>query len=205
MIDPHAVRENIKVLEASIRNAAERSGRQRENILLVAVTKTVPPDAIQVAVDAGIRIFGENRIQEAADKIPKLGSDLSWHMVGHLQTNKAKIGVKLFDTIHSVDSVKLARIIDRCALEAGKVQRCLVEIKLSAEESKFGMQAADVRNFFEEAANLSNISISGLMTVPPYDPDPEKSRQYFVRLRELAQEISAWGLQGIAMKELSMG
>ena len=205
MIDKNKLQENIRVINAKIEEAALRSSRKRGDIMLVAVTKTVAPEVVEMAIEEGIRIFGENRVQEAADKIPKFSTEVIWHMVGHLQTNKAKIAAKLFDTIHSLDSIKLAQIIDRYAQEAGKIQKCLIEVNLACEESKNGMNPGGIRRFLEEAASLRNISIIGLMTVPPYDPDPEKSRPFFRQMKELADEISGWGIQGITMQELSMG
>ncbi len=205
MIDAQKIRENIRIVRDRIAEAAVRSSRNERDILLVAVTKTVPPEAIEIAIKEGIAILGENRVQEAAEKIPKIMHNAEWHMVGHLQSNKAKIAVNLFDTIHSIDSIKLARLVDRAAKEAGKKLKCLIEVKLSGEASKFGMDPAVLKSFLEDAVHLENISISGLMTIPPYDPDPEKSRPYFIRLKELALEASEWGLERITLNQLSMG
>ncbi len=205
MINAQKIKENIRIIRERIAKAAVQSSRNERDILLVAVTKTVPPEAIEIAIEEGIAVLGENRVQEAAEKIPKIRHNAVWHMVGHLQSNKAKTAVNLFETIHSIDSIKLARLVDKAAREAGKKLKCLIEVKLSGEESKFGMDPAALKCFLEDAVHLENISISGLMTIPPYDPDPEKSRPYFKELKKLAHEASGWDLQGIALSELSMG
>lgn len=184
-----------------------RAGRNPEEIQLVAVTKTVPPEKIIEAVQAGLRVFGENRIQEARQKIPEItemyrGSNISWHMIGPLQRNKAKYAVRLFDLIHSVDSLELALEIDRCARNLGKIQDILIEIKLSHEETKHGIAPEQLPELLDKAFTLKNINIKGLMTMPPYSEDPEQSRPYFRRLRELLEEARQ---NGFDIRELSMG
>ncbi|MEW5805870.1 MAG: YggS family pyridoxal phosphate-dependent enzyme [Acidobacteriota bacterium] len=205
MIEIERLRDNIRSVVEQIEEAASRSSRRKEDILLLAVTKAVPPEMIEMAIDEGLRFFGENRVQEAADKIPRVSPGVVWHMVGHLQTNKARSAVRLFEMIHSVDSIKLGRVVDRHAREIGKIQKCLVEVNLSGEPSKYGMNAKELKHFLEAASALTGISIQGLMTIPPYDPDPERSRRYFIKLRELANEASGWNIPHISMKELSMG
>ncbi len=205
MLDASKIGENIRKIHEQIEEATIRSGRKKEEILLLAVTKTVSPEAIEIAIEEGINTFGENRFQEASGKIPLVKSEAVWHMVGHLQSNKAKGAVELFQMIHSLDSLKLARKINACAKEHGKIQQCLVEVNLSGEESKFGIAPNDLRRFLENCSSFEHIAIQGLMTIPPYDPDPEKSRPTFRDLNELAKEASAWKMESVSMKELSMG
>jgi len=171
----------------------------------VAVTKTVRPELIREAVAAGATILGENRVQEAREKVELLGRIASWHMIGRLQTNKAKYAVRLFDLIHSVDGLDLAREIDRQAKKTGKVQDVLIEVNIAGEETKTGVPTGSVRELLTAAAGLKNIRITGLMTMPPYSEDPEDSRRYFRRLRELADGIASENIPGVSLKELSMG
>ncbi len=205
MSKAEAIRENIKRIRNQIKEAAEWSGRDPEKILLLAVTKTVAPEVIEIAIEEEIRAFGENRFQEASAKIPQIKSEVIWHMVGHLQSNKAKGAVELFQVIHSLDSLKLARKIDAHAGEQGKIQSCLVEVNLSGEESKYGIPSEELKDFLENCSSLEHIRIDGLMTIPPYDPDPEKSRPFFRSLRELREEAAKWNYKNAPLLELSMG
>jgi pyridoxal phosphate enzyme (YggS family) len=189
-------------------HAAMRAGRPPDAARLVAVSKTVPVERIREAMDAGLRVFAENRVQEARDKIghfaqePHGHESVQWHLIGHLQKNKAKYAVRLFDLIHSVDSLALADELDRQAAKIGKVQRVLVEVKLSPEKSKEGVAEQDLLPLLRHIGQCRNLRLEGLMTMPPYDPDPEKSRPYFRRLRELRDEAER---HGIKVPELSMG
>jgi len=185
--------------------AAKKAGRDPGRIKLVAVSKTVEPARIRDAIEAGVTILGENYIQEARRKIEEIGHGVQWHMVGHLQSNKSKYAVTLFDYIHSVDSISLAREIDRRAAQKGRSIRALVEVNLSGEASKFGIGPDEAMELIRQIASLKNVFIEGLMTMPPYFDDPEKARPYFIRLRELRDRIRAEGVEGVQVDELSMG
>ena len=184
---------------------AKRGGRDISTIKLIVVTKTVDPVRIREAVAAGAMILGENRVQEAKEKIERLGSIASWHLIGHLQTNKAKYAVKFFDMIHSVDHIELAWEIDRQAAKIGKVQNALIEVSIAGEEAKAGVTIEGATDLVKEAAKLKNIAIKGLMTMPPVSDDPEKARPYFRKLRELAAAIVKDNTPNVYMQELSMG
>jgi pyridoxal phosphate enzyme (YggS family) len=199
------VSENFKVVMARIASAAKGAGREPSSVRLVVVTKTIDHDRIREAVAAGAIILGENRVQEAMEKIEALGKTASWHLIGHLQTNKAKYAVKLFDLIHSVDTLELAAEIDRQAVKIGKVQNILIEVNIAGEASKAGMAVKGAPALVAEAARLKNISIRGLMTMPPYSENPEDSRPYFSVLRELAGTIAKENIPNVSMQELSMG
>lgn len=200
-----SIAENLKTVKDRIAAAARRAGREPSSVALVAVTKTVEPDRIRAAVAAGATILGENRVQEAREKIEKLGNIASWHLIGTLQKNKAKYAVKLFDLIHSVDSVDLARELDRQAAKAGKAQDVLIEVNIAGEASKTGAAYSDAVRLVREAAKLGNIRILGLMTMPPYSENPEDSRPHFRKLRGLADATIKEGIPGVSMQELSMG
>ncbi len=200
-----SIADNLKMVTDRIASAAKRSGRDLPYVKLVVVTKTVDVDRIREAVDAGALILGENRVQEAKEKIEKLGPIASWHLIGHLQTNKAKYAVKLFYLIHSVDSLELAKEIDKQAAKIGKVQDVLIEVSISGEASKAGVASENAAALVKGAAKLKNISIKGLMTMPPYSDSPEDSRPYFKKLRELSESVASENIPGVSMKELSMG
>lgn len=185
--------------------AAGRAGRDPGEIKLVAVSKTIESARIQEAIEAGVTILGENYVQEAREKIEKIGHGVQWHMIGHLQKNKAKHTVTLFDYIHSLDGISLAQEIDRRAGQKGIRVRALVEVNLSGETSKFGIASEAVMDLVRHVALLKHISIEGLMTMPPYFDEPEKARPYFISLRELRDRIREEGIEGVRMDELSMG
>ncbi len=185
--------------------AAKRSGREPSSVKLIVVTKTVDVERIQKAVSAGATILGENRVQEAKEKIEKLGPVAQWHLIGRLQTNKAKYAVKLFNLIHSVDSLELAHELDKQAVKFGKIQDVLIEVSIAGEVRKAGVAMQDVVAFVREAAMLKNISIKGLMTIPPLLDDPEAVRPYFRMLRELAVNIAKENIPRLSMQEFSMG
>jgi hypothetical protein len=200
-----SVRDNfLRVLER-MDQAAKGAGRDPEEIKLVAVSKTVEPARIREAIEAGVTILGENYVQEARRKIEEIGHGIQWHMVGHLQSNKAKYAVTLFDYIHSIDGMSLAREIDRRAGQKGRRVRALVEVNLSGETSKFGIGPEAVMELIQQLASLKHISIEGLMTMPPYFDDPERARPCFVGLRELRDRVRSEGIEGVRMDELSMG
>jgi pyridoxal phosphate enzyme (YggS family) len=172
---------------------------------LVTVSKTVESARVREAIEAGVTILGENYVQEAREKIEEIGHGVQWHMIGHLQKNKAKHTVTLFDYIHSLDGISLAQEIDRRAAQKGIRVRALVEVNLSGEASKFGIGSEAVKELVRHVALLKHISIEGLMTMPPYFDEPEKARPYFIRLRELRDRIREEGIEGVRMDELSMG
>jgi pyridoxal phosphate enzyme (YggS family) len=200
-----AVAENLKVVMDRIASAEKRAGRGPSSVRLVVVTKTIDRDHIREAVAAGAVILGENRVQEAKEKIEALGKIASWHLIGHLQTNKAKFAVKLFDLIHSVDTLELAAEIDRQAAKIGKVQNILIEVNIAGEASKAGMAVKGAPALVAQVARLKNISVRGLMTMPPYSENPDESRPYFSVLRELAETIAKVNIPNVSMLELSMG
>jgi pyridoxal phosphate enzyme (YggS family) len=196
------IRDRLLLVQDRIRAAASRVGRQASSVTLVAVSKAMPLDVIREGVEAGITILGENRVQEARDKIAALPGVIRWHLVGHLQTNKAKLAIQLFELIHSLDSLKLAQILDRLGQELAKPVRCLIEVNLGGEQSKSGITEDGVRPLLEGAAGLRHLRIEGLMAIPPFLPDPEQIRPYFRRLRTLRDKLRD---EGIALDELSMG
>jgi pyridoxal phosphate enzyme (YggS family) len=196
------IRENyLRVLER-IEKAAVRSGRDPTEIKLVAVSKTVDPARIVEAIDAGVTRLGENYVQEAQRKIEVIDRPVSWHFIGHLQSNKAKYAVRLFDMIHSMDRLQLAEELNRRAAQAGKVMDVLIEVKLSEEPTKFGAEEDAALALAKRILELRHLSLKGLMTMPPYFDLPEKSRPYFVRLRQLRERMVQEGMQ---LQELSMG
>jgi len=196
--------ERVRAVRRRIEAAAAACGRDPAEIRLVAVSKTWPPQAVAAAHEAGLGVFGENYVQEARDKIAALAAlPLRWHLIGHLQTNKAKLAVQLFDLIHTLDSVRLAREIDRLAARLPKVQDVLIQVSLAGEETKSGASPAEVPALLAEASRLSHLRVLGLMTIPPYFDDPERARPYFARLRALRDRLEEES--GIALPELSMG
>lgn len=199
------IADNIRTIRNRMAAAAARAGRDPAGIRLMAVSKTVEPERIRQAIDAGIGLLGENYVQEAREKIPAVGQAVQWHMIGHLQTNKVKYVVTLFDWIHSVDRLELAQELSRRAGQHGRVLNVLIEVNVSGEASKNGARPADVLELARQVAALPNLSVRGLMTMPPYSDDPENSRPYFVALRRLRDELAAAALPGVAMAELSMG
>ena len=196
---------NIRMIRERIIAAATRSARDPGSIQLMAVSKTIPPERIREAVEAGITLLGENYVQEAREKIPVIGHNVSWHMIGHLQTNKVKYVINLFDWIHSVDRLELARELDKRAGENNRKLNALIEVNVSGEESKNGVEASHALELVRQVSVLPNLNVRGLMTMPPYSDNPETSRPYFKALRSLRDEISIAAISGIRMDELSMG
>lgn len=204
-----SIPENIAALQARISEAAGRAGRRPEEIVLMAVTKTHPPERIREAYAAGLRLFGENRVQEFAGKAAAL-ADLAaadWHMIGHLQTNKAGKAVELFGAVDSIDSVKLAEKLDAAARSLGKEITVLIEVNVGGESAKSGVapDSPELEQLLVSAPRFENLEFRGLMTVPPFTDDPEGARPFFRKLRELRGAISARRLPGIDMDVLSMG
>ncbi|HMK60931.1 MAG TPA: YggS family pyridoxal phosphate-dependent enzyme [Dissulfurispiraceae bacterium] len=199
--------ENTSAVFKKMSHAAMRAGRRPEDVRLVAVSKTVDINVIKQACDVGLRAFGENKVQEAQSKVSRLRSEMpdikvEWHMIGHLQRNKARVAVGLFELIHSLDSEALAADLDKAAGSLGKIQRVLIQVKLSEEETKSGIAEQKLESLAGKIADLRNLKLEGLMTMPPYFDNPELSRPYFRRLRELRDGLSN---KGYALPELSMG
>ncbi len=200
------MKNRIQQVLERIAEAAVRAGRNPAEVTLVAVTKTQPAEAVRKAAEAGLTVFGENYVQEARDKIEALADlDISWHFIGHLQSNKAKYAVGMFDLIHSVDSLKLAKEIDKQAAKHGKVQDILVQVNLGKEPTKSGTGEEEAAELCREAARLEHVTIRGLMTMPPFFDEPEKARLFFSAIRRLRDRIAALSIEGVFMEALSMG
>lgn len=201
------IAEALKKVQTQIDHAAIRSGRNPADIKLVAVTKTVNVSEIIEAIQAGVSILGENRVQDARKKIEShelrvMGGKIEWHLIGNLQKNKARYSVELFDLIHSVDSVALAEEINSHARKIEKKQRVLVQVKLSDELTKHGISDNDLMYLLSKIQSMECLKLEGLMTMPPYFEDPEKARPYFRRLKQLADKVVE---KGFTLNELSMG
>jgi len=197
-----SIKENLLRVKERIEKVAQKAGRDPNEIKLVAVSKTVEVGRIKEAIGAGVSILGENYVQEAQKKIEEIGRPVSWHFIGHLQSNKARYAVRLFDMIHSLDSISLAGELNRRAGQEDRVIHVLVEVNLSQEASKFGTDEEMVLNLSKRIQNLKHLTLEGLMTMPPYFNSPEMSRPYYIALRTLKERMVK---EGIPMKELSMG
>ena len=204
-----SIAENIAVIRERISRAAAKVGRNPDSVTLMGVSKTVDPERIKEAYAAGIRVFGENRVQEFAEKSSALAElkDAKWHLIGHLQSNKSNKAAELFQAIDSVDSLRLAERLNEAAKQSGKELAVLIEIKVGEEESKAGipLDSPELESLLLSAPKLENLHIRGLMTVPPFTEDPAGARPYFRLLRDLRDTIAARELPGIAMDALSMG
>ncbi len=209
----YSVRENLLRVIERIEKAAGKAGRDPGQVKLVAVSKTVEVARIKEAIEAGAAILGENYVQEAQKKIEEIGKPaateplgkggpVTWHFIGHLQSNKAKYAVRLFDMIHSVDSIPLAEELNRRSEQAGQAMKVMIEVNLSKEATKFGTDEEILWKLARRIQNLDHLSLEGLMTMPPYFDSPEMSRPYYVTLRELKEKMVR---EGIPLKELSMG
>jgi len=199
------IKNNLEIINEKIKKAALKASRNPEEIKLVAVTKTATIEQIKEAISAGVEIIGENRVQEAKEKYQILTADIEWHLVGHLQTNKAKYAIEIFDLIHSVDGIKLAKEIDRRSLQFGMITNVLVEVNISGEETKYGIKPEEVEPFLKEISEFSRIRVRGLMTIAPIVEDKEEVRPYFRKLRELSKEIKKKNIKNVRMDYLSMG
>ncbi len=197
------VGENLERVRSEIAHAARKSGRSADDIELVAITKTHPAERIREAVDAGQQLFGESRVQEARAKIPELPANLHWHFVGHLQKNKIRHALPLFEMLHSLDSLELAEDVNRIAEEEGFHPRVLFEVNVAGEGSKFGFAPGKLREQIEELLALPRLSIEGLMTIPPLAEEVEASRKHFVQLRELRDALEREF--DMKLPQLSMG
>ncbi len=200
------MKQRLELVKDRIRRAAESCNRDADSVKLVAVSKTIAAETVKEAIEAGVTILGENYVQEARDKFKELVQyPVSWHFIGHLQSNKAKYAVRLFDLIHSVDSFKLARELNKQAAKLEKIQQILVQVNISGEDTKSGIAPEDAPKLIEEIGQLKNLAVKGLMTMPPYFYQPEKVQPFFAALRDLRDQITAQSLPDISLEELSMG
>ena len=199
------LKENLEYVESQIREACERSGRLREEVTLIAVSKTKPVSVLKEAYDLGVRVFGENKVQELADKYEALPKDIRWHMIGHLQRNKVKYIIDKVELIHSVDSLRLAETIEKEAARHNITANILIEVNVAKEDSKFGLMPEELDEFVFEVAKFPHIQVQGLMTIAPFVDDPEENRGIFQRLRKLSVDIAAKNVDNITMCILSMG
>jgi pyridoxal phosphate enzyme (YggS family) len=196
---------NINTIKQRIAAAAARCNRAPDSIKLLAVTKTVTPVCIGKAIEAGLTAFGENYVQEAKEKVAVIGPRAQWHMIGHLQTNKAKYAVNIFNYIHSIDRMDLACELDKRARLIGQKMNILIEVNVSGEKTKNGIPAETAITLIKDVSKLENLSVRGLMTMAPYSANPENSRSYFTGLRNLRDDIIRTGITRIQMEDLSMG
>ena len=192
--------ERLERVEQRIAEACEKAGRPRDSVRLLAVSKTKPPEAVREAAQCGLRLFGENRVQEAQSKIPLCPNGIEWHLIGHLQGNKAKIAANLFRMIHSVDSPKLLEALEE---HANLTLPVLLQVNVSGEAAKFGMKPDEVAEAIKAANRMQKCEVHGLMTIPPFSPDPEKTRVHFAALRKLRDRLQEE--TGTPLPELSMG
>ncbi|MBW1866753.1 MAG: YggS family pyridoxal phosphate-dependent enzyme [Deltaproteobacteria bacterium] len=200
------MQQKLDYIKTRIREAAASCGRDPKSIRLVAVGKTKPAELVRQAITAGAAIIGENYIQEAREKFKALGDcTVSWHYIGHLQSNKAKYAVRIFDLIHSVDSLKLAGELDKHAQKIDKIQPILIQVNISKETTKGGVHEAQTLELVRAVSQFTNLSIKGLMTMPPYFDDPDRARPFFKALGDLRQQIRLARIPNVSMDELSMG
>lgn len=199
------LKENLELVESRIREACRKAGRSREDVTLIAVSKTKPVEMLREAYDLGIRVFGENKVQEIRDKYDQMPEDTQWHMIGHLQTNKVKYIVDKVKLIHSVDSLKLAQAIEKEAEKHDRTVDILLEVNVAEETSKFGLKTVEVLPVFEQIAQLNHIKIRGLMTIAPFVDDPEKNRPVFADLHKLYVDIKEKNIDNGTVSILSMG
>lgn len=199
------LKENLANVEKNIEQACKNAGRSRDEVTLIAVSKTKPVEMLQEIYDENIRDFGENKVQELCSKIEQLPSDIRWHMIGHLQRNKVKYIVGKVELIHSVDTYRLAEEINIQAKKQNVIVPILVEVNIAHEESKFGISAEDAILLVEDISKLENIRIKGLMTIAPYVENPEDNRLYFRKIKQLSVDITNKNIDNVSMEILSMG
>lgn len=199
------IRENLQSVEEKIQAACDRAGRKRSEVTLIAVSKTKPIPMLEEVYDAGIREFGENKVQEMMDKYDAMPQDIHWHMIGHLQRNKVKYLMGKSYLIHSVDSLRLAEEISAQSVKHQVTTDILIEVNIAGEETKFGTDREEAIRLVEAAAKLPNIHICGLMTIAPFVDDPEDNRVYFRQIRELSVDIKEKNIDNVDMRVLSMG
>ena len=199
------LKENLEEVEEKIAKACEHAGRAREEVTLIAVSKTKPIEMLQEIYDEGIRDFGENKVQELTEKYEVMPKDMKWHMIGHLQRNKVKYIVDKVYLIHSVDSLRLAEEISREAVKKQVEVNILIEVNVAQEESKFGTTTEETEKLVRDISFLPGVHIKGLMTIAPFVEDPEENRIYFRKLRQLAVDIGNKNIDNVSMSILSMG
>ena len=199
------LQEQLVNVQKEIEKACERGNRNREDVTLIAVSKTKPISTLKEAYDLGVRVFGENKVQELVDKYEALPKDIHWHMIGHLQRNKVKYIIDKVDCIHSVESVRLAETIEKEAAKHDRIIDVLVEVNVAGEDSKFGLAPSEVPAFIEEIAKFPHIRVKGLMTIAPFVENPEENRPIFKVLRELSVDITKKNIDNVIMNVLSMG
>ena len=199
------LKSNLDTVEKNIAAACERSGRDRSEVTLIAVSKTKPIETLKDAYDLGCRVYGENKVQELCDKMDKLPEDIQWHMIGHLQRNKVKYIVGRVALIHSVDSYRLAEEINVQAKKKGVKAKILIEVNAAGEQTKFGVRPEDTLQLVREIAELDAIEVRGLMTIPPYVVDSNENRLFFHKIRDLSIDIASQNIDNVSMDVLSMG
>ena len=199
------IQEQLKCVEEKICRACERSGRSREEVTLIAVSKTKPIEDLKEAYTHGARCFGENKVQEITEKYPQMPEDVKWHMIGHLQRNKIKYIIDKVSLIHSVDSLRLAEAIQAEAVKHRVIMPILIEVNVAEEESKFGLSVEETLPLIEQISTMENLCIQGLMTIAPYVDDPEENRWVFQKLKKLSVDIDRKNINNVNMCVLSMG
>ncbi len=200
-----SIAEQLRSVRERIRQAALRAGRNPEEVTLIAVSKTKPAEMIQEAYGCGQRVFGENRVQELTEKLTALPQDISWQLIGHLQTNKVRQIVGKAALIHSVDSIRLAEELQRESEKKGVVTELLLEVNIAGEESKFGLRPEDLESAAVRITQMPSLKLRGLMTVAPFTAIPEENRKYFRQIRQLAVDIKDKNIDNVTMDILSMG
>ncbi|WP_026670222.1 YggS family pyridoxal phosphate-dependent enzyme [Butyrivibrio sp. AE3006] len=200
-----SIRENLETVEKNIQAACDRAGRDRSEVTLIAVSKTKPVSDIREAMDCGITVFGENKVQEIRDKTEEIKEPLNWHMIGHLQTNKVKYLPGKVCMIHSVDKLSLAEEIEKQAAKHDLVMDVLCEVNMAGEDSKFGLSPEEAPDFVKSIAAFPHIRVRGLMTIAPYTDDPETNRPYFKALKKMLDDINSENIEGLHLDTLSMG
>ena len=199
------IKENLKYIEDEIKKVCEKKNIDKNACTLIAVSKTKPIELIKEAYDYGIRDFGENKVQEILEKYEQLPKDIRWHMIGHLQTNKVKMVLDKVEYIHSIDSIKLASVIDKEAKKKGIVVKGFLELNIVGEETKFGFSVEELNSIVEELAVFGNLRIIGLMIVAPFVDIAEKNREIFKKMKKIAVDINAKKIHNVEISELSMG
>lgn len=199
------LKDNLVSVEKKIQEACLRAGRRREDVTLIAVSKTKPLEDLEEAYQLGVRVFGENKVQELVDKYDSLPKDIEWHMIGHLQRNKVKYIIDKAAYIHSVDSLRLAETIEKEAAKRNITVNILIEVNVAREESKFGLMPEELDEFISKVAEFPHIRVKGLMTIAPFVEDSEENRSIFQRLHKLSVDIESKNVDNITMRVLSMG
>ena len=199
------LKENLAKVEENIQAACDRAGRKREEVTLIAVSKTKPVEMLQEAYDLGVRVNGENKAQELASKYEVLPKDIHWHMIGHMQRNKVKYIIDKVELIHSVDSLHLAKQIEKEAVKKGVDAQILVQVNIAQEDTKFGINGPEVMSLVEEISKFPHVHIRGLMTSAPFVANPEENRCYFKKLHKLFVDIREKNIDNVSMDILSMG